>query len=114
MKGSTPATFAFGYVPPERGNSDEPGPEDFGDSADSAKIMEIKQKAAQGFHAANFDLAVRSAALARSRVEEDELMVGDYVFYWKPQTHKLDPFRWRGPALVVSVEASFDRNTMVY
>ena len=30
---------------------------------------------------------------ARSRVDEDELMVGDYVYYWKPQTHKLDPFR---------------------
>ena len=41
-------------------------------------------------------------------------MVGDYVFYWKPQAHKLDPFRWHGPALVVSVEASLDRKTMVY
>ena len=41
-------------------------------------------------------------------------MVGDYVYYWKPQTHKLDPFRWRGPAMVVSVEASIDRKTIIY
>ena len=114
VKGATPATLAFGYIPSEGGNFDEPGPEHFGDSADLAQVMEVKQKAAQAFHSANFDLAVRSAALARSRVEEDELMVGDYVYYWKPQTHKLDPFRWRGPAMVVSVEASIDRNTMIY
>ena len=114
VKGATPATLAFGYVPSEGGNADDPGPEQFGDSADLAQVMEVKQKAAQAFHSANFDLAVRSAALARSRVDEDELMVGDYVYYWKPQTHKLDPFRWRGPAMVVSVEASIDRKTMIY
>ena len=27
------------------------------------------------------------------------LAVGDYVYYWKPQTNKLDSFRWRGPSL---------------
>jgi hypothetical protein len=39
--------------------------------------------------------------------------VGDWVFYWKPQTRRLDPFRWRGPALVIAVEASIDRATMI-
>ena len=114
VKGSTPATLAFGYVPPEGGNMDEPGPESFGDQADLPRIMETKQKAAIAFHKANQDLALRAAALARSRVEEDELMVGDYVFYWKPQTHKLDPFRWRGPCMVIAVEAAMDRANMIY
>ena len=41
-------------------------------------------------------------------------MVGDYVYYCKPQTCKLDPFRRRGFEMVVSVEASMDRKTMVY
>ena len=99
VKGATPATLAFGYVPSEGGNADDPGPEQFGDPADLAQVMEVKQKAAQAFHSANFDLAVRSA---------------DYVYYWKPQTHKLDPFRWRGPAMVVSVEVSIDRKIMIY
>ena len=114
VKGSTPATLAFGYVPSEGGNMDEPGPESFGDQADLPRILEVKQKAAIAFHKANQDLALRAAALARSRVEEDELMVGDYVFYWKPQTHKLDPFRWRGPCMVIAVEAAMDRANMIY
>ena len=41
-------------------------------------------------------------------------MVGDWVFYCKPQTHKLDPFRWRGPALVIAVECTTDRATTIY
>ena len=107
VKGATPATLAFGYVPSEGGNSDKPGPELFVGLC-WAQVMEVKQKAAQAFHSAKFDLAVWWAALARSRVEEDELMVGDYVYY-KPQTRKLDPFRRRGFEMVVSVEASMDR-----
>ena len=63
VKGSTPATLAFGYVPAEGGNSDEPWPEHFGDSTDLGKVLEIKQKAATAFHQANYDLAVRTAAL---------------------------------------------------
>ena len=105
VKGSSPATLAFAYVPSEGGNMDEPGPEHFGDEADLAKVTRVKEAAAIAFHKANQDLAVRAAALHRSRVESEELQVGDYVFYWKPQTNKLDPFRWRGPSLVVSVEA---------
>ena len=114
VKGSTPATLAFGYVPSEGGVMDEPGPESFGDQADLPRILEIKQQAAIAFHKANQDLALRAAALHRSRIDEDELMVGDWVFYWKPQTHKLDPFRWRGPALVVAVECTTDRATTIY
>ena len=93
---------------------DEPGPEAFGDQADLPRIMEIKQQAAIAFHKANQDLALRAAALYCSRIEEDELMVGNWVFYWKPQTHKLDPFRWRGPALVIAVECTTDRATTIY
>ena len=114
VKGSTPATVAFGYVPSEGGVMDDPGPESFGDQADLPRILEIKQQAAIAFHKANQDLALRAAALHRSRIDEDELMVGDWVFYWKPQTHKLDPFRWRGPALVVAVECTTDRATTIY
>jgi len=36
------------------------------------------------------------------------------LLYCKPQTCKLDPFRRRGFEMVVSVEASMDRKTMVY
>eukprot|EP00435_Cladocopium_sp_Y103_P054182 s447_g17.t1 len=96
------------------GNMDDPGPESFGDRADLPRILDVKPKAAIAFHKANQDMALRAAVLHRARVEEDELMVGDYVFYWKPQTHKLDPFRWRGPCMVIAVEAAMDRNTTVY
>ena len=66
------------------------------------------------FHKANADLAMRSAILARSRVEQDELYVGDWCFYWKPATTKLDPFRWRGPCLVVAVEVMPERTSTIY
>eukprot|EP00435_Cladocopium_sp_Y103_P040345 s1946_g11.t1 len=97
VKGSTPATLAFVYVPSEGGSMDDPGPQSFGDQADLPRILEVKQKAAIAFHKANQDMALRAAVLHRARVEEDELMVGDHVFYWKPHIHNLDPFRWRGP-----------------
>ena len=80
---------------------DEPGPEHFGDETALAAVTRVKEAAAIAFHKANHDLAVRAAALHRARVETEELNVGDYVYYWKPQTNKLDPFRWRGPSLVV-------------
>ena len=72
---------------------DDAGPEHFGDEADLAKVTRVKEAAAIAFHKANQDLAVRSAALHRARVETEELEVGNYVYYWKPQTNKLDPFR---------------------
>ena len=101
------------YVPSEGGNADEPGPEKFGDERDQVRNTLIKETAAVAFHKANADLAMRSAILARSRVEQDELFVGDWCYYWKPQTHKLDPFRWRGPCLVVAVEVMPDRTSTI-
>ena len=75
---------------------DEPGPEHFGDETDLAKVTRVKEAAAIAFHKANQDLAVRAAALHRARVETEELEVGNYVYYWKPQTNKLDlfPMAW--------------------
>ena len=80
VKGSSPATLAFAYVPSEGGNMDEPGPEHFGDEADLAKVTRVKEAAAIAFHKANQDLTVRSAALHRARVETEELEVGNYVY----------------------------------
>ena len=114
VKGSSPATLAFAYVPSEGGNMDDPGPEHFGDETDLAKVTRVKEAAAIAFHKANQDLAVRAAALHRARVETEELEVGDYVYYWKPQTNKLDPFRWRGPSLVVCVEQSTGQSSKIY
>ena len=114
VKGSSPATLAFAFVPSEGGNMDEPGPEHFGDETALASVTRVKEAAAIAFHKANHDLAVRAAALHRARVETEELNVGDYVYYWKPQTNKLDPFRWRGPSLVVGVEQTPGQSSKIY
>ena len=114
VKGSSPATLAFAFVPSEGGNMDEPGPEHFGDETALASVTRVKEAAAIAFHKANHDLAVRAAALHRARVETEELNVGDYVYYWKPQTNKLDPFRWRGPSLVVGVEQTPRQSSKIY
>ena len=114
VHGSSPAAIAFGHVPSEGGNADEPGPEAFGDSTQGARAQRIREAAAVAFHKANADLAVRTAILHRARVEEDELDVGQHCFYWKPATNKLDPYRWRGPCTVVAVEKADDRNSSIY
>ena len=114
IKGASPATLAFAHQPSEGGNADDPGPEKFGDERDQVRNTLIKEQAAISFHKANSDLALRHAILARARVDQDELMVGDWVFYWKPTTSKHDPYRWRGPCLVVAVESSVDRHGMIY
>ena len=108
--------MAFAHVPSEGGNADDPGdpgPEKFGDERDQVCNTLIKETAAVAFHKANADLAMRAAILARARVEQDELFVGDWCYYWKPQSHKLDPFRWRGPCLVVAVEVMPDRTSTI-
>lgn len=114
VSGASPATLAFAYVPSEGGNADEPGPECFGDERDQVKNTLIKEHAAVAFHKANADLAMRSAILARSRVEQDELSVGDWCSYWKPAATKLDPYRWRGPCLVVAIEKKKERDNVIY
>lgn len=114
VHGSSPAAIAFGYVPSQGGNADVPGPEAFGDTTEGARAQRIREAAAVAFHKANADLAVRTAILHRARVEEDELDVGQHCFYWKPSTHKLDPYRWRGPCTVVAVERAADRNSSIY
>ena len=91
-----------------------PGPEAFGDTTEGARAQRIREAAAVAFHKANADLAVRTAILHRARVEEEELDVGQRCFYWKPSTHKLDPYRWRGPCTVVAVERAADRNSSIY
>ena len=114
IQGSSPAMIAFGYVPSEGGNTDDPGPEAFGDDSTQARANKLREAAAVAFHKANADMAVRAGILHRSRVEEDELTVGQYCFYWKPSANKLDPYRWRGPCTVVAVEQAEDRNSSIY
>eukprot|EP00435_Cladocopium_sp_Y103_P017933 s4786_g4.t1 len=62
----------------------------------------------------SFEKALLVTGHQRNRLSSVKGSWWVYVFYWKPQTHKLDPFRWRGPAIAVSVEPSMDRKTMVY
>ena len=107
IQGSSPAMIAFGYVPSEGGNADDPGPEAFGDDSTQARANKLREAAAVAFHKANADMAVRAGILHR-------LTVGQYCFYWKPSANKLDPYRWRGPCTVVAVEQAEDRNSSIY
>lgn len=43
------------------------------------------------FHRTNQDLALGVAALHRSRVNDDEFFIGNWVFYWKSKIYKFDP-----------------------
>ena len=115
IQGSSPAV-AIGYVPSdsEGGNADDPGPEAFGEDSKQARANRLREAAAIAFHKANADMAVRAGILHRSRVEEEELTVGQRCVYWKPSANKLDPYRWRGPGTVVAVQQAEDRNSSIY
>ena len=62
--------------------------------------MEVRVLAAKAFYEANHSSTIRRALLARSRKEHAPLQVGDSAFYWRTSNDKLEPSRWRGPALI--------------
>ncbi len=64
----------------------------------------IRYQAAKAFYEANHSSAIRRALLAKSRTEHLQHVVGEYVYYWRTSNDKLEPSRWRGPALVCMVE----------
>ena len=102
--GASPAAMVFGLSPAQFGIADEPhgvrpdGPQRH------MEDMEIRVMAAKAFYEANNSSTIRRALLARSRKEQTPLQVGDYAYYWRTGNDKLEPSRWRGPALVCAVE----------
>eukprot|EP00435_Cladocopium_sp_Y103_P063429 s366_g25.t1 len=102
--GTSPVALVFGYAPNQAGISDEPHGVRPDGLPRQMQDMAVRIAAARAFCEANNSATIRRALLARSRREHEPLKVGGYAFYWRTGNDKLEPSRWRGPALVCNVE----------
>ena len=105
VSGSSPYQIVFGHNPRSNGLLDEPvdlrPPDDISNhQADQA----LRHLAAKAFFEANNSQLLKRALLARPRSEHAPAQLGDWVYYWRQSDSKLDPTRWRGPALVCAIE----------
>ena len=104
VHGASPVALVFGYTPAQAGIADEPHGVRPDGHPRQLEDTENRIMAAKAFYTANNSATIRRALLAKSRKEHTPLQVGDYAFYWRTSNDKLEPSRWRGPALVCAVE----------
>ena len=104
VHGSSPASIVFGFTPGDGGILDEPESVKPTGRPGHQEDEAIRHQAAKAFYEANHSSAIRRAILAKSRIEHVQHAVGEHVYYWRTSNDKLEPSRWRGPALVCMVE----------
>ena len=104
VHGASPSSIVFGFTPGDGGILDEPNSLKPDGRPGHQEDEMIRHQAAKAFYEANHSSAIRRALLAKSRIEHHKYEVGDYVYYWRTSNDKLEPSRWRGPALVCMVE----------
>ena len=105
VHGSSPAEMVFGRAPNAvSGLLDEP--QDLRPELPVAvqENVTMRVAAAKAFHSANHDALLRRSLLARPRAEHEPLSLGSWVFYWRQGDQKLEPSRWRGPAILCMIE----------
>ena len=111
VHGSSPASIVFGFTPGDGGILDEPNSLKPDGRPGHQEDEAIRHQAAKAFYEANHSSSIRRALLAKSRTEHVQHEVGEYVYYWRTSNDKMEPSRWRGPALVCMVEPRVDDGT---
>ena len=102
---SSPHQIIFGHNPQSSGLCDEPHLEKpLDDTEQHQKDQALRYSAAKAFYEANNNQLLKRALLARPRSEHVTASLGDWIYYWRQGETKLDPTRWRGPALVCAIE----------
>ena len=104
VHGASPAAMVFGLTPGQAGISDDPHGVRPDGAAKHMEDMAVRTMAAKAFYESNNSAKIRRALLAKSRKEHEALQVGDFAFYWRTGNDKLEPSRWRGPALICAIE----------
>lgn len=100
IHGVSPAAMVLGYTPEDDGLCDEPSRIRPNGRARHLEDQSARALAAKAFYEANHDATRRRALLSNTRTDPNPLEVGDYGYYWRISFDKLEPSRWRGPALV--------------
>ena len=105
VHGSSPYQIVFGHNPQSNGLCDEPHlSKPLDDTEQHQKDQALRYSAAKAFYEANNNQLLKRALLARPRSEHVAASLGDWIYYWRQGENKLDPARWRGPALVCAIE----------
>ena len=100
--GSSPFQIVFGRNPRDPGLADEPLTNRADGTSDHQQLQKIRLSAATSFYEANHSQTLRKALLSKSRGEDQIFYPGDWVD-WRSGDGKLEPSRWRGPALICSM-----------
>lgn len=103
IHGSSPSQIVFGRNPRDVGLSDEPMTNRAEASMEHQTLQKLRLSAATSFYEANHGQTLRKALLSKSRGEDQIYYPGDWVYYWRSGDGKLEPSRWRGPALVCAM-----------
>ena len=113
IHGVSPAAMVLGYTPEDDGLCDEPSRIRPEGRARHMEDQSARALAAKAFYEANHDATLRRALLSNTRTDLQPLEIGDYGYYWRVSFDKLEPSRWRGPALVCAVEKRTTDNAVL-
>ena len=103
IHGVSPSQIVFGRDHRDTGLADEPLTNRADGTPDHQQLQKLRLSAATSFYEANHSQTLRKALLSKSRGEDQIFYPGDWVYYWRSGDGKLEPSRWRGPALVCSM-----------
>ena len=104
VHGSSPSQIVFGTNAGDLGLMDEPMTNSAEPTKQYQQLQQLRLQAAKAFYDANYNNTLRKALLSKSRSEPMQFFVGDWVYYWREGDSKLEINRWRGPALICSMQ----------
>ena len=104
VHGSSPSQIVFGSNAGDLGLMDEPMTNAAEPTKQYQQLQQLRLQAAKAFYDANYSTTLRKALLSKSRAEATQFFVGDWVYYWREGDSKLEVSRWRGPALICSMQ----------
>eukprot|EP00913_Durusdinium_trenchii_P014194 g13320.t2 len=104
VHGSSPSQIVFGTNAGDLGLMDEPMTNSAEPTKQYQQLQQLRLQAAKAFYDANYNNTLRKALLSKSRSEPMQFFVGDWVYYWRDGDSKLEINRWRGPALICSMQ----------
>lgn len=107
-KGFTPQQWVLGksmtYVHGLSGEFFNPAQEAIDEQGHFAQVQERRARAARAFIAADSDAKLRRAFNQKFAEMQEELVIGQKVWFWRKNLRRLHKSGWRGPARIVAIE----------
>ena len=107
-RGFTPQQWVLGksmtYVHGLSGEFFNPAQEAIDEQGNFAQIQARRTEAAKAFIAADSDAKLRRAFTQKFAEMQEELVIGQKVWYWRKHQRRLQKSGWRGPARIVAIE----------